>query len=89
MTGDFGCYGDDIVSHDPPLVYDLTTPDGLAEETTYTGSDLTTIISEVEALVLTHSASIVKPASEIDKGGKARVLPCCDEANSCICNYPN
>lgn len=87
-TGDFGCYGADIVSHDPPLVYDLTTSEGLSEETTYTGPELASVISQVQALVSTHTASIVKPASEIDKGGKSKTLPCCDIANSCVCNYP-
>lgn len=79
------CFGDDVIKHEPPLIYDIYKDPG--ELFPLNSTKYSDILAKVNNMVQAHISSIALVASQIGNYN-ADLQPCCNPPN-CVCNYPD
>lgn len=79
-----GCYGDSVVVHDPPLIFNTNADP--AEEFPLDVADFVDLLARVNEAVIEHKETITPVDSILGLKNEA-LQPCCNYP-SCTCNYP-
>lgn len=79
------CFGDYVIMHDPPLIYNINHDPG--EQFPLNGSKYLDILTDVNDLVQAHISSI-EPVDPQISNYNDDLQPCCNPP-TCVCNYPD
>ena len=78
------CEGECVTEHNPPLLFDLFRDPG--EAFPLTVSFYQDVMEDIQRAVDTHKEALVTGPPLIGEGTPL-VIPCCDRATNCTCNY--
>ncbi|XP_780034.3 LOW QUALITY PROTEIN: arylsulfatase [Strongylocentrotus purpuratus] len=78
------CEGDCVTFHDPPLLFDLFQDPGEAYPLNV--ADYADVLANIQDAVSVHNSTMVPGKSLLDEFDLS-IVPCCDPATNCICNY--
>nr|AAC27821.1 arylsulfatase [Heliocidaris erythrogramma] len=80
------CEGDCVTEHNPPLLFDLDKDPG--EAYPLPPIQYVEVLRDVKAAVEEHQTNMVKGKSLLDDVDNTHsIVPCCNEATNCVCNY--
>ncbi len=74
-----------VTEHDPPLIFNLDADP--TESWPLDPDKYQSLLEAVQNLISEHEADLIRAAPLMDTEDRA-MIPCCDEATNCTCNYP-